>query len=177
MSTDLVLLYGCLNWLFSFSVEFFANLIKQTSLEDIVKMDNNGSLSQQSSFSGRMVSFSFKIEKSQLLSPKQTDYVIVNQDGSHCGGSFKFNGVVDSSRQPTQVSSSASFPSVKCELAPEYATAITGGSPLIKDEPGQFLNNEPLNDSGFADMGLEPQQEQQPGSQMLVPKTEPGLNQ
>ena len=73
---------------------------------------------QQSGLSGRMVSFSFKIEKSQLLSPKQSDYVIVNQDGSHCGGSMKFNGIVDASASAS--ANTSSFPSVKCELAPEY---------------------------------------------------------
>ena len=133
-------------------------------------MDNSvGAFGQQpAGFSGRMVSFSFKVEKSQLLSPKQTDYVIVNQDGSHCGGSVKFNGIVETSAQPTH----SSFPPVKCELAPEYSGAV----PQIKSEPDQYLANHTLNDSGFSEMGLEHQLAEST-SQTVVPKMEPGLGQ
>ena len=131
------------------------------------------SASGQQGLSGRMVSFSFKVEKSQLLSPKQSDYVIVNQDGSHCGGSVKFNGIVETS-QATSASVSASFPStaaVKCEMAPEYKVG-TDEIPRIKNEPQDYMTNQLLNDSGFTEM--DPRQQE---GQTVVPKVEPGLGQ
>ena len=139
-------------------------------------MDNSGFPSQPG-LSGRMVSFSFKVEKSQLLSPKQTDYVIVTQDGSHCGGSVKFNGVVEADPSAS-VSWAAAGPSVKYELAPEYASAAAGTA-LVKSEPQDHVTSNPLlNDSGFAEMPDQPsmfaQQEPEP-TQSVVPKIEPGI--
>ena len=133
-------------------------------------MDGNA-FGQQGGLSGRMVSFSFKVEKSQLLSPKQTDYVIVNQDGSHCGGSVKFNGIVEAAAPSslaanTSASFSPSGGAVKCEIAPEYGAAAA----LVKNEP-QDHPSANLNDSGFSEMdpSVYPQQ------QTVVPKMEPGL--
>ena len=117
---------------------------------------------------GRVVSFSFKIEKSQLMAPRQTDYVLVSQDGNHCGGSAKFNGVTSDDRmnynEPHQPNQSSS---VVCDTAPDYVRqnsshpAAHAGSSMAPASYSNYVKPEPtediwqqisqLNDSGFVE--------------------------
>ena len=152
-----------------------------------VDQSTAASNSNQSSFggvglSGRVVSFSFKIEKSQLLQPKHQDYMLVNQDGSHCAGSAKFNGIT------------SDFPMtgaamVAEELAPGYSASATGfSSSYVKSEPNFSSMQEEqkfsqvaehrqcLNDSGFveSDPNLFTNEHEMFDSSTIVPKMEPG---
>ena len=92
---------------------------------------------------GRIVSFSFKIEKSQLMTPKQTDYVLVSQDGQHCGGSAKFNGVTSDTGmgyvEPQMASSN-----VICETAHDYQYQ-QGGSAAAATSWGNYSRLDHVN--------------------------------